>query len=392
MPVKIKLKELSGTGVSKDKTGIVTAGNQNLFNKLNETNELFYELEPLEVLNVCLQEEDLPINNETGLPDYTYYGGIRGRFLISEDNLNISNCKFYRPLMPDIQKVPVAGEVVYGYVDGSNRYYLGFVHLNNSVTNMGRPGISNLTDNSANIPNSTDTWHRSPMVNPDKYKPGYYYKENLNIKRPVMFVGDTLVNGRHGQIIRLGSNQVDEKELSPSIKITNGSTGLIGDNLSSENPNTDLSSINMTFNETIDIELPMTPKKIEDIVDYDKSQIQIRSDRLIFTSRNDSIGLYSNNNVEISSVNEIFVDSPNLSITHDSTKIGSRDAQEPQVLGQTLYDKLEALVTAIGGVTGIPTPTGPTPGPVSAAPNWSSVTSALSAVKDALSEKHRIDK
>ena len=73
-------------------------------------------------------------------------------------------------------------------------------------------------------------------------------------------------------------------------------------------------------------------------------------------------------------------------------KVGSENAEEPQVLGQTLYDKLEALVTAIGGVTGIPTPTGPTPGPVSAAPNWSSVTSALSAVKDALSEKHRIDK
>ena len=148
----------------------------------------------------------------------------------------------------------------------------------------------------------------------------------------------------------------------------------------------------MTFNEKINIELLMEPKQIQDIIDYDKSQIQIRSDRLIFTSRDDSIGLYSNNNVEISSVNEIYIDTPNLSITHDSTKIGSRDAQEPQVLGQTLYDKLDALVTAIGGVTGIPTPTGPTPGPVSAAPNWSSVTSALSAVKDALSEKHRIDK
>ena len=73
-------------------------------------------------------------------------------------------------------------------------------------------------------------------------------------------------------------------------------------------------------------------------------------------------------------------------------KIGDDSGTEPQVLGQILYDKLDALVTAIGGVTGIPTPTGPTPGPVSAAPNWSTVTSAMSAVKDALSDKHRIDK
>ena len=73
-------------------------------------------------------------------------------------------------------------------------------------------------------------------------------------------------------------------------------------------------------------------------------------------------------------------------------KIGSETATEPQVLGQKLYDKLDALVTAIGNVTGIPTPTGPTPGPVSAAPSWPAVTSALKQVEQALSEKHRIDK
>jgi hypothetical protein len=385
MPVTLKVKQTTSPGVGKDKTGLVTAQSQNLINKLNQDSDLFYELEPVEVLNVCLQEEDLPRRKIDGEPDYTYYGGIKGRFLLSEDNVNISSCSWFRPLMPDIQRIPVAGEVVYGYVDNGERYYLGFVHLNNSPTNMARPGISNLTNKNANVKQTDFTWDRSPMVNSDKYKPGFYYTADKDVKRPVMFEGDTILNGRFGNMIRLGSNQIDEQETSPSIKITNGVSGFVNDNLAVESIKEDLSSINMTYNEKVNLELPITSKVIQDSLDYDKSQIQVRSDRIIFTTRTDSIGLYSSDNVSIGAVNKIVMESPEV-------KIGDDSGTEPQVLGQILYDKLDALVTAIGGVTGIPTPTGPTPGPVSAAPNWSAVTSAMSAVKDALSDKHRIDK
>ena len=175
MPVTLKVKQTTSPGVGKDKTGLVTAQSQNLINKLNQDNDLFYELEPVEVLNVCLQEEDLPRRKIDGEPDYTYYGGIKGRFLLSEDNVNISSCSWFRPLMPDIQRIPLAGEIVYGYVDNGERYYLGFVHLNNSPTNMARPGISNLTNKNANVKQSDFTWDRSPMVNSDNYKPRFYY-------------------------------------------------------------------------------------------------------------------------------------------------------------------------------------------------------------------------
>ena len=74
-----------------------------------------------------------------------------------------------------------------------------------------------------------------------------------------------------------------------------------------------------------------------------------------------------------------------------TAQYNSKSAEEPQVLGQTLFDKLDALVTAIGNVVGIPTPTGPTPAPISSAPSWPAVTAAMAQVKLALSKKHRIN-
>ena len=42
----------------------------------------FYELEPAEVLSVYLEEQDLPVK-ETGERDWSVYGSIRARMLVS---------------------------------------------------------------------------------------------------------------------------------------------------------------------------------------------------------------------------------------------------------------------------------------------------------------------
>ena len=112
--------------------------------------------------------------------------------------------------------------------------------------------------------------------------------------------------------------------------------------------------------------------------------ILLSSDRILFNSKEKGdIGMFSANNISLGSVGKIVMESPEV-------KIGGDEAEEPQVLGQTLFDKLDALVTAIGNVVGIPTPTGPTPAPISAAPSWPAVTAAMAQVKLALSKKHKI--
>jgi len=74
-----------------------------------------------------------------------------------------------------------------------------------------------------------------------------------------------------------------------------------------------------------------------------------------------------------------------------SFRIGRHTADQPQVLGQILVDKIQALVDAIGNVVGIPTPTGPTAGPINTAPSWPAVDAAMAQIKDCLSTKHLID-
>tara|TARA_Y100000593_G_scaffold65116_1_gene119992 strand:+ start:151 stop:1332 length:1182 start_codon:yes stop_codon:yes gene_type:complete len=382
-----------GVGLSKSSKGIVNTSTIQTINKLNEDSGHFNELEPFEVLNVCLTEKDLP-TDESGNPNFDYYGSVLGRFIYSESNLSIDKCTFFRPLSPDFTRTPVIGEILYGFDDEGDRYFLGTLHVKNSVVNRAQPNLSTPDAVDTNNTKGDTTYKVSP--NQGKYNPGYYYFPLPQVKPLKTFEGDTIIQGRFGNSIRLGSNQVNDQVGSTNIKITSGLTGFTNEGkLSIENIKSDLNSIHLTYNEKQNFDLPIESIRIQDVKDYDKAQVQIRSDRLIFTTKKsdgNSIGIFSGDKISIGSVNDVYVESPLVVIESSEVKVGSENAEEPQVLGQTLYDKLEALVTAIGGVTGIPTPTGPTPGPVSAAPNWSSVTSALSAVKDALSEKHRIDK
>jgi hypothetical protein len=380
-------------GLSSNKKGIINVDSLQTAMKLMADRNRFNELEPVEVLNVCLTEKDLPPDTK-GNPDYSYYGSILGRYVYSEQNLEIDKCKFFRPLNNNMTRVPIIGEIFFGFEDEGDRFYFGNIFNNFSVTNNAQPNISTLDKIGTNISNDDKKYTNSPNVG--KYKPGYYY-EALSPVRPLkLFEGDTIIQGRFGNSIRLGSNQHDEQIGSTNIKITSGLTGYTNNNnLTLENIKSDLNSIHLTYNEKQNFDLPIESIRIQDVKDYDKAQVQIRSDRLIFTtkkSEGNSIGIFSGDKISIGSVNDVYVESPLVVIQSTEVKIGSETAEEPQVLGQTLYDKLDALVTAIGNVTGIPTPTGPTPGPVSAAPSWPAVTSALSAVKDALSEKHRIDK
>ena len=93
--------------------------------------------------------------------------------------------------------------------------------------------------------------------------------------------------------------------------------------------------------------------------------------------------MMSSHNIGLSAVTEVVIETP-------ASKLGSIDAEEPQVLGQTLFDKLDFLITQLGLVAAIPTPTGPS-GPLSSSPNWTAVTTAMADIKSALSTKHLID-
>ena len=138
-----------------------------------------------------------------------------------------------------------------------------------------------------------------------------------------------------------------------------------------------------------DEELKFTPA-VESQIDgsvgpFEGKNILLDSDRIIFNTKNNgSIAMMSSHNIGLSAVSEVVIETP-------ASKLGSVDAEEPQVLGQVLVDKIQGLIDAIGLVVGIPTPTGPTAGPINAAPNWAAVDAAMAQVQQCLSTKHLID-
>jgi len=191
-------------GLSSNKKGIINVDSLQTAMKLMADRNRFNELEPVEVLNVCLTEKDLPPDTK-GNPDYSYYGSILGRYVYSEQNLEIDKCKFFRPLNNNMTRVPIIGEIFFGFEDEGDRFYFGNIFNNFSVTNNAQPNISTLDKIGTNISNDDKKYTNSPNVG--KYKPGYYY-EALSPVRPLkLFEGDTIIQGRFGNSIRLGSNQ-----------------------------------------------------------------------------------------------------------------------------------------------------------------------------------------
>ena len=97
-------------GLSSDKKGIINVDSLQTAMKLMADRNRFNELEPVEVLNVCLTEKDLP-PDINGNPDYSYYGSILGRYVYSEQNLEIDKCRLFRPLNNNMTRVPIIDEI-----------------------------------------------------------------------------------------------------------------------------------------------------------------------------------------------------------------------------------------------------------------------------------------
>ena len=84
-----------------------------LLKEVEDSPNEFYELEPLEVVAVHLDDTKkyFPQKKDGG-PDYSFLGGVKGRFVNSELGKNIDSLSDYKPLNPNFQITPVVGEIV----------------------------------------------------------------------------------------------------------------------------------------------------------------------------------------------------------------------------------------------------------------------------------------
>ena len=137
------------------------------------------KFEPVEVLDVLTDVND---SNATA---------VSGRYVVSQQNSPIEQTFLFYPLDPNNLQIPVRGEVILGTEFLGKYYYMSKLNIQNSPIANTKPNIS--------------SYASKPVEN---FQLGKYFTENsTGAKKLIAREGDTIIQGRFGNSIRLGSNQ-----------------------------------------------------------------------------------------------------------------------------------------------------------------------------------------
>lgn len=261
------------------------------------------KFEPAEVLEVFTDTVD------TGLS-----GAVRARYNISQQGRRYESAGIFYPLDSNILQVPVLGEEVLACEFAGRNYYMSKLNRRNLRTTESNFGASAFRD----VPPDTDFVY------------GKYFNPSSRVKKLLIREGDTIIQGRFGNSIRLGSNQFmtgsqDSRNLteSPNIKIVAGGftrapvySENLESNISSEYLDDEKSSIYLTTDEYVPYQSVGVEPTFDNNPTYFKPQIILQSDRLVFNSKGEEggIGIYSRDNVEIKSADKVEIDSPTIDI------------------------------------------------------------------------------
>ena len=245
--------------------------------KQRQVTEHFYQIEPLEVLDIYRQ------GGRVSQP-----GAVIGRYIISEQNQNSDECLEFYPLSSNIHQQPIVGEVYLGLSFRGERYYFGRLTNNTTQINSQNFNISGITDNTSLIGENGNVLNSENVKNKRPFKQGVNFVNDYP-NRLVFSEGDTTIEGRYKNSIRLGNN---DSLNSGNIKLVAGcQTGI-------EDLTIDKTSLYMTSNEEV---ILSEPSKNFVSSDYTKPQIVLDTDRIILNAKTDEIGLFSEKDINISS-------------------------------------------------------------------------------------------
>ena len=314
-----------------DGTGFLTYSDayQLIKENIDEAIE-FYELEPAIVTEVLLDPNDFPKKDTPSgngkMPDYSYLGTIRARFVESQDVGDVID-DYIKPLSPHMVAYPLIGEVVNIAKHGNQMYYYQPLNMRNHV-NM-------------NVANNVST---DPKVTAQTTE----FNRNL-----LSEYGDVVINGRFGNGIKFGSDPFYQY---PDIKITNRQS-VPPQKIQDEhyphlqNINADGSSIFVTSGPAreTDVLIPAVQTlTTPDILDGD--MITINSDRLVFNTKETDIHMFSSRNLNLAAKDEINLELGLESIGGRIT-LGDAESTNPMVLGNQLQDLFEKLFTSLQSFT-----------------------------------------
>jgi hypothetical protein len=278
------------------------------------------------------------------------------------------------PLYPNIKNYPLINEIVFlislpstgiGLTYNAARsYYVSLVSLWNHPHHNAYPENPN-TPPSSQAKDYTQTQAGSVRRVTDQSTEiflGQTFKERSNIHPLLPFEGDVIQEGRWGNSIRFGST-VNGRQNNWSSIGTNGDPIILIRNGQStdasdegwvpitEDINKDLSSIYSTSTQKIPLEAssisyvsyksdaPTNPKEYSN-----SSQIILNSGRLVFNTTQDHILLSSKKSINLNAVSSVNIDAPDTIIQSTNVYLGSKDATESVLLGDTTVSLLKTLI------------------------------------------------
>lgn len=220
-------------------------------------------------------------------------------------------------------------------------------------------GIPNVVDDSPNPVNLIDTVNSSQNT----------FIERSNIHPLLPYMGDIIYEGRFGNSIRLGSTSKSDSQITniwsevgengnPITIIRNGQSEDSSDEgwiPITEDINKDLSSIYLTSNQKLDIDASWDSKfkifnsfgRPVSLPNYFGPQILLNANRIVLNAKTDSILISSEQSFNVSVGGYTNINSLNLYVDAQVTKLGSKNANESVLKGDTTVKLLQQLTKAI---------------------------------------------
>jgi len=329
------------------------------------------QITPVRVKSIVLTS-DHPRFKELG--EWNSLGAIEFQFVNNPQNAASGNYSVAYPLYPNVKNYPLINEIVFlislpstgiGLTWNATRsYYVSLVSLWNHPHHNAYPENPNVAPPSQ-TKDYTQTQRGSVRRVTDQSTEIYLgrtFKERPNIHPLLPFEGDVIQEGRWGNSIRFGST-VKDNQNNWSTAGTNGDPIIILRNGQptdaseegwipiTEDINKDLSSIYSTSTQKIPLDAsstsyvsyksdtPTNPKE------YSNSpQLILNSGRLVFNTTQDHILFSSKKSINLNAVTSVNIDAPDTIIQSTNVYLGSKDATESVLLGDTTVELLKTLM------------------------------------------------
>ena len=198
------------------------------------------------------------------------------------------------------------------------------------------------------------------------------FVEKVDIHPLMPFMGDSLLEGRHGQSLRFGSTAKSKSEKKnnwsdsgingdPITILRNGQPSKISDEgwiPITEDINKDLSSIYLTSTQKIPFSLANENFYSYDPTNYlptkpaiyNNNQIILHSSRISINAKSDSVLISGESSVGISSNNSINLEGKKIFIDSNDIRLGSKIAEQPILLGNDTVEYLKMIVQEISNL------------------------------------------